>query len=510
MVNLSIMSLFNYPIKKQKKNTFDLSHDFKFSGKIGRIIPVAAFDVVPGDDISLGIDSLFRMMPLVAPVMAKLKVKTSFFFVPNRILDPNFEDFITGNAETAPPTFKWSSYGEGETPFSIGGLMGLPEVTSVFNSFDVLAYPIAAYLKIFDDYFRPQQFQDELFEPLVPGNNAYIGTWARAKPLPTNWAHDYFTSALPFPQLGADPVRIPIGSQDVVLKDGSTLPIYRTVPPGLADGNLGSSGGVMVDGSGDPVRMDPNGTLVTEPSDSSGTIDDLLRATKLMDFLRKSARNGNRYFEQIMSHFGVKSPDARLQRAEFIGTFRQQIAISEVLSTAETDLPLGAMAGHGISTNSQGGLHYYVKEHGWIIGVVTVMPTSAYMQGISKMWTRTDRFEYFWPSFANIGEQPILNKEIFVDAPTEDLNETWGYQSRYAEYKQLFSRTAGLLATELDFWHLTRNFETLPNLSYEFISAEFDDFSRIFADVDGEHFISQIYFNIKARRPMPRFGIPTF
>ena len=512
------MSIFKMPVQRQKKNTFDLSHDVKFSGKIGRLIPIDAVDVVPGDEFNIGIDSLFRMLPLVAPVMAKLKVKTSFFFVPNRILDPNWETFITGEDEVAPPTFVWSSYTEGQTPFSIGGLLGLPEVNSVFNTFNVLAYPIAAYLKIYDDYYRPQQFTDELFTPLAAGNNAVYATWARSTPLPTNWAHDYFTSALPHPQLGAQPVRIPVGGQQVIIDDSVDAPgkFLLTdgsgLPPGAAYVGLDNATDetFVDDGDTNPRgKYDPNGTLVTDPN-TAGTIDDLLRATKLMDFLRKSARTGNRYFEQIFSHFGLKSPDSRLQRAEFIGTFRQEIAISEVLSTAETELPLGALGGHGISTNNRGGLRYSVKEHGWIIALVTVMPTSAYQQGIQKKWLRSDRFDYFWPSFATIGEQPILNKEVFVDGSTDTLDNTWGYQMRYHEYKQEFSRVAGLMVNELDFWHLGRKFETLPNLSADFISAEFDDFGRIFADTEGEHFVAQIYFKYTVRRPMPRFGIPRF
>jgi len=339
---------------------------------------------------------------------------------------------------------------------------------------------------------------------------------AESGPRFTNWALDYFTSALPYPQWGSEAVRIPIGASDVVYIDNNN-PVKLVSPTGatVTDSALGSvSTNLTLSGPGFPLAVDPNGTLQTEPGDLTGTMDDLLRANALQNWLRKTARAGNRYVEQIKAMFGVPVQDSRLQRPEFIGTVRQLVNFVEVLSTAETEAPLGQIAGQATSRADSGKLYYSCKEHGWIIGLLTVMPTSAYQDGVARKWLRTDRFDYAFPDFANIGEQPVYNCEIYADIPsgsgTDQQLGTWGYQSRYAEYKIEHSRVAGLLRNELDFWHIGRKFQDLPALSRSFVQAIDDEasFARIFADLNGEHFVFHIYFDISARRALPRFGIP--
>jgi len=529
-----MMSIFKTPIKKVRRNTFDLSHDLKASGKMGYLIPVLALDAVPSGHYKLGVENLFRFLPMVAPVMHKVKIKTSFFFVPNRILCPTWEAFILADDSItdepiAPPTILWQP--TGLAAFTVGGYMGLPDMPSTENYIEVSAYPFAAYKRIYEDYYRPQHLEEEDFTPLVPGssNSDYLDI-AVNPPFSTNWALDYFTSALPYPQWGSEAVRIPVGGQNVIYDNPSeNAGLFRRTdngtisavdPPyivGLDNAGLPANSMPLYlqdDDTNPAGAYDPNGTLITDPN-SAGTIDDLLRANKLQDWLRRTARAGNRYFEQLMSHFpGVKNLDARLQRAEFIGTVRQEVKFSEVLSTAETTSPIGQMAGHGISTNESGMLSYYAQEHGWIIAILTVMPTSAYQDGVARKWLRQDRFDYLWPDFAQIGEQPVYNAELFADLPLgENSNQqrgTWGYQSRYFEYKVEHSRVAGLLRNDLDFWHLGRKFTSLPTLSKPFKQTGFDQgrFSEIFADLEGEHFVFQCYFNIKASLPLPRFGIP--
>lgn len=511
------MNLFKVPVKVPKRNKFDLSHDLKSSGKMGRMIPVLALDVNPGEDFYIGIESLFRFLPMVAPVMHKVKVKTSFFFVPNRILCPTWEKFILGGIDgddpVAVPTVRWQPVDQ-FAGFTIGGQMGLPGLPSGSNFIDVSAYPFAAYHRIYQDYYRPQFLEEEDSPDLLPGDNPWALDVAQSEPYSTNWALDYFTSALPYPQYGAEAVRIPVGGQNIILSDDASTQLLNTIPSGVANGNISSAGGVMLDGSGDPVQIDPNGTWQTDPN-SAGTIDDLVRANALQNWLRRTARAGNRYVEQIRAIFGTPVQDARLQRPEFIGTVRQHVAFSEVLSTAETEAPIGQMAGHGISRSDSGRLHYKSKEHGWIIGILTVLPTAAYQDGVPRHWLRTDRFDYLFPDFANIGEQPVYNAEIFADLPdgvgSGEQRGTWGYQSRYCEMKQMQSRVGGLMRSELDFWHLGRKFQDLPALSRSFVQTFNDQatFGRIFADNAGEHFVFHMYFKISAIRPLPRFGIPS-
>lgn len=520
------MSIFKLPIKVPKRNKFDLSHTHRSSGKMGRIIPVFAEDCLPGEDWSVGLESLFRFMPMIAPVMAKVKVKTSFYFVPNRIMCPTWEKFILADevgAETiAAPVILWQPTGSGA--FTVGGYMGLPDMPSTTNAIEVSAYPFAAYHHIYEAFYRPQHLEAAEPEVLTPGNtNAWALDIAINAPISTNWALDYFTSALPYPQWGAEAVRIPVGGQTVVLADNPGIPRFTDsdgVPFTNDDnqsvfsrGSAASPDPNTIVINGETGYLDPNGSLITDPN-SAGTIDDLLRANALQNWLRRTARAGNRYVEQIRAIFGTPVQDARLQRPEFVGTIRQEVAFSEVLSTAETEAPIGQMAGHGISRGDSGMLRYKTKEHGWLIGLLTVMPTSSYQNGVARKWLRNDRFDYAFPDFAQIGERPIYNAEIFADLPagtgSAQQQGTWGYQPQYTEYKTVTSYTSGLMRNELDFWNLTRKFTSLPTLSKSFVQTIGDQetFSSIFADLDGEHFVMQLHFKVNAWRPLPRFGVP--
>lgn len=518
-------NLFQIPVKVPKRNRFDLSHDFKASGKMGRLIPVLAVDCIPGDSFAIGINSAFRFLPLVADVMHKVKVKTSFFFVPNRILCPTWEKFIladeAGEETIAVPTITWQPIDQ-FAAFTVGGYMGLPGLPGGVNSIEVSAYPFAAYERIYQEYYRPQQLEPSLLQDLTPGNtNTWASDIAEGGPKFNNWALDYFTAAQPYPQWGAESVRIPVGGQAVIYDtdsagQGQFRDTHGVLISEAGNVRVDDDGLTLVDRGFDPTTYgayDPNGTLTTDP-ETAGTINDLLRASALQRWLNRTARAGNRYVEQIKAFFGVPVQDSRLQRPEFIGTVRQTVAFSPVLSTAETDAPLGQIAGQGVSKSDSGKMYYNCKEHGWIIGLLTVMPTSAYQDGVPRKFLRFDRYDYPWPDFANIGEQPVYNAEIYADIPvgtgTNQQLGTWGYQSRYAECKLENSRVAGLLRGELDVWHLGRKFQDLPPLNRQFVQTIEDSatFARIFADLDGEHFVFQMWFDLNVKRALPRFGIP--
>lgn len=502
-------NLFNSILtSRPNSNRFDLSHDLKMSFKMGTLTPTCVLDVVPGDSFRISVENMLRFTPLVAPIMHQVKVKTYFFFVANRLLWPNWEDFITGTDDTIVPP-----YGDMGTLYqaevgSLADYMGLPVPMQAGVQFDLL--PFAAYNLIYDEWFRDENLAAEKFIPLTDGDNTsnYFNTWIgfvhnRA------WENDYFTSSLPFAQKG-QAVTLPLVEDTNVL-----VGLSGTNQAGIVrqdDGTIDSGRTTLIaDNSGflenntEGAFYDPNGTLSVNINESAVTINQLREAFRMQEFLELDATGGTRYTETIYAHFGVRSKDARLQRPELIGIVGGNMTISEVLaSTAATDQPLATMAGHGISVSGGSGLNYYAQEHGYIIGMINVQPTTAYQQGLPRKWSRTERTDYFWPKFAHIGEQEVLNKELYVQHSEPD--STFGYVPRYSEYKYESNRVAGEMKTTLSHWHMGRIFASEPALNEAFISA--DPTTRIFAVETGDHIIGHIYNNIQASRLMPKYGKP--
>jgi hypothetical protein len=508
-------NLFNsVKMTKPQKNVFDLTHDVKLSANMGELTPILTMECVPGDKFDLSCESMIRFAPMIAPVMHRMDVTMHYFFVPNRILWDNWEKFITNaNSGIVAPYLATSVLRPSNSANWTSNLplfadyMGIPSPDNGGQEQRINALPFAAYQCIYNEYYRDQNLIAPVDYKLKDASNT--NTWAEANKWyqlrNRAWEHDYFTAALPFAQKGPA-VDIPLGSvsgeAEVFVNNASAGTTLDGAPYDISVDNNSSSlpiGANQLFASADSMEVQPT------------TINELRRAFRLQEWLEKNARGGTRYIENILAHFGVKSSDARLQRPEYITGVKSPVVVSEVLQSGQSDTtPQGNMAGHGISVSSGRTGSYSCEEHGYIIGIMSVMPKTAYQQGIPKTYLKNDPLDYFWPSFAHIGEQPVTVNELF--AYTANAEDTFGYVPRYAEYKYMPSRVAGDFRTSLDYWHLGRIFDTEPALNQEFIECTPQDNTRIFAveDPDAQKLYCHVLNKIKAVRPMPKYGTPTF
>jgi hypothetical protein len=529
------MSIFNsISVNKPKSNTFNLSHDRKMSMNMGTLTPTLAMDVLPGDKITLSSTQMIRFAPLMAPIMHRIDCYQHFFFVPNRLTWSNWEDFITGGEDgkdnSVFPTIQASEASTAEG--TLQDYLGVPKLTGNAKM-EISALPSAAYAMIYNEYFRDQNLIEKIDTKLVNGIQPSSIQYPLQELRQRAWQHDYFTSALPWTQKGEEATIPILGEADITFRGADPTGRYNTIRnydgsvPGFngeqklsaTSDILGSDPAVMRRGDGaDKTILDNSPWLQADLSSATAaSINDLRQAFRLQEWLEKNARGGSRYIEVIKSHFGVTSSDARLQRPEYLGGGKSPVTISEVLQTSETGLsqndqqsqgtPQGNMAGHAINVGGGNRFSYRAQEHGYIIGIMSIMPKTAYFQGLPKHFTKFDKFDYYFPSFAHLGEQPITTSELFATGSVKD-DSVFGYTPRYAEYKHQLSSVHGEFKDTLMFWHMARKFETQPYLNEQFINA--NPTKRIFAVTDekDETIYCHIHHNLKARRLMPYFGTP--
>jgi len=496
-----------------QRSSFDRSHGLKTTFDAGYLVPCFVDEVLPGDTFNLKMDAFLRMATPIYPIMDNIKVETFFFFVPNRIIWDNFKRFMGEQTDPNDSTdylipSRTQQFLEGTLP----DYFGLPVGTGNITANDL---PFRAYNKIYNDWFRDQNLQDSAYENKEDG----VGLLTNYPLRKRGKRHDYFTSCLPWPQKG-DSVDIPIGTTapvvtgagngQVITVNNESDEIRRIQTDGGTAGNLSKLG--VVDNSTAGLQ----GQLYADLSEATAsTINQLRQAFQIQKLLEKDARGGTRYVELIASHFNIYNAggDARLQRAEYLGGGSSNVNIHPIAQTSETgDTPQGNLSAIGTAAVNNHGFTKSFTEHGFVIGLINVRADLTYQQGINRMWSRKSRYDLYWPSLAHIGEQAVLNKEIFADGNVNNDEGVFGYQERYAEYRYKPSMITGKFRSNgvsgsLDAWHLSQDFATLPALNDDFIQDS-PPMDRVLAVPSEPDFIADIYFNLRCARPMPMYGVP--
>lgn len=507
------------------RSRFNRSHGHKTTFDSGKLIPVFLDELVPGDNVSLDVSCISRLATPIYPLMDNMYLDVQFFAVPMRLLWDNFKKFMgeRRNPNDTIDQYTIPRLGSQHQPqFTVGSIydyMGIPPSTaySVSSSYAISALPFRAYNLIWNEWYRDQNLQEVVQVPTGDGPDGnFAGTLYKL--LPRGKRHDYFTSCLPWPQR-SQAVEIPISGITPV--QGA---FYVTDANGIYDSALGTNT------SGQPVvvpNMGLSAALFANPDTASTilplhvdlsaatgiTINELRDFITLQQFSELDARGGTRYIEILQSHFGVTSSDARLQRPEFLGSISNVVGVEPVRTTGGNDSdarPVGDLGATAYSAfGSQKAFTYSAEEHCYVIGLASVRADLTYSQGIDRLFTRQIREDFYWPSFANLGEQPVFNYEIM--AKHAQPTGVFGYQERYAEYRFKKSVISGLMRPDvpssLAVWNLSQNLPATVALNPTFIE-ETPPIDRVVAVTDEPEFIADFFFNYVCERPLPMYGIP--
>lgn len=523
------------PRAQISRSVFDRSHGWKSTFDSGYLVPFLVDEVLPGDSYKVKFNFLARLSTPIVPTMDNLFLDTFYFFVPYRLLWKHWEQFNGQqdfpNAPTDYLVPQTSAPAEGGFPVgSLEDYFGLP--TGV-HGIKVNELAARAYALIWNEWFRDENLQNPLnlstyaeissasgLDDVGLGDAGFTGSH---RLLRRGKRHDYFTSALPWPQKGPG-VELPLNGNAPVYANGDI-----STPSAVSVGDISntSSTNRLLTGAqaGGAYFVYPNGSFLNDnlplmadlSSVTAATINSLRQAFQLQKLYERDARGGTRYTEILRSHFGVVSPDSRLQRPEYLGGSESPVIINPVVQNSATgstgaETPQGNLAAYGLvsSTSAKHGFTKSFVEHGIIIGLLNVRADLTYQQGIPRMFSRRTRFDFYWPVLAHLGEQSILNKEIYAQGNSKD-DEVFGYQERYAEYRYYPSMITGKLRStdpqSLDVWHLSQKFDSLPTLSAQFIQDD-PPINRILAVPNEPQFIIDSYVEMKCARPMPVYGVP--
>lgn len=553
------------PAMYMRRTKFDRSHVYKTTFNSGKLIPVFVDEVLPGDTTRMSINYFARLATPIKPIMDNIYLDWFFFFVPNRLVWEHWQNFCfeqedpDDTTDYAIPTVSASSATENSLIGSLWDYFGLPVNTSN-NISGINALPFRAVYLIWNEWFRDENLQKSVKIEKGDANQVIDVSRLSEQPSwvinatstdvhpgfacpPRGKRHDYFTSALPWTQKGpgvsiglagtatlVDPS--PVAGYFVQQSNNSLGAAQLSEDGGVhgvytGNGTLNYQGGYSVSIAGHSVNGSGTATVTAQPGsswlskgsyadlDSSSifTINSLRTAFQMQKFYERLARGGSRYTEVLRSFFGVVSPDARLQRPEFLGSFTKMVNVNPIAQTSATDTtsPQGNLSAYGVTASRFHGFTKSFVEHGYIIGFVCARADLTYQQGINKMWLRSTVYDFYWPTFAHLGEQAIELREIYAQG-TEADSTVFGYQERYAEYRYKPSQITGKFRSSvvngnLDVWHLSQFFSNAPTLNEEFIT-ENPPIKRIIAVQDEPEFLLDVGFRYTTVRPMPMFGTP--
>lgn len=539
-----------------QRSRFDRPSDLKTSFNAGDLIPIYIDEVLPGDTFQMKTSKLVRMSTLAAPIMDNIFLDTYFFFVPHRLVWDHWKN-LNGENDNSP----WADntvYSVPQTVLTEGKYFPVGSVADYFGvptevpGISVSSLPFRSFAKIWNDWFRDENLQTPATVSLTDSNTSSPGhqgtMWSNYETTsivrglhlpPVAKYHDYFTSALPSSQKGPD-VTIPLGTVAPVtpmladvdskyypMRDSTHYESLRFGKDTDLSNTFSSQSGAIFDTLGylrkdaatssatlEDWTMTPLNLWANLEDATAASINQLRFAFQLQKMYEKDARGGTRYIEMIKSHFGVTSPDARLQRSEYLGGNRIPININQVVQNSETNTtPQGNTTAYSLTVDTNVDFTKSFTEHGYIIGCCCVRYRHTYQQGLEKLWSRKIRTDFYLPVFANIGEQPILNKEIYMQGSSAD-DEVFGYQEAWAEYRYKPSRTSGMMrstyAQSLDVWHLGDNYNALPMLSSSWIAEDKNNIDRALAVTSAvsHQFIADFHFDCRCTRPMPMYSIP--